>query len=438
MANSVIGIGMIGCGTVGTGVARVLAERSETFAERLGGPLRLRRVLVREVTKPRSAKGVSAAMLTNDPDAFFATEEMPILIEVSGGRGEISQYVRRALSSGKHVVTANKSLLAAEGPALYELAKSNGVSIAFEASCAGGIPIVTALQFGLAANRIEALYGILNGTCNYILTEMSRSHKSYDTALAEAQAKGFAEADPTLDVSGQDAAQKLAILASLAFGVQVAEEHVDIEGIHQLDLLDIRLSAELGYTIKLLAIAQYGKANGSGLSLRVHPCFIHSDQPLAKVDGPFNAVSVYGDALGHTMYLGRGAGQMPTASAVVSDLLNVAAGWYSLAFSRMDLGAAPPAMTIDPLELQSRFYLRMNALDMPGTMAKISQVLGDKGISISAMLQHESAAGQFLPVVIITHAAQQGAVRSALTQFETLAVTDGTPICIPIVDMPEE
>jgi homoserine dehydrogenase len=365
---------------------------------------------------------------------------MPIIVEVAGGRGVMSTYVRRALESGKHVITANKAMLAAEGPELFALARKHKVAIAFEASVAGGIPVITAMQFGLMANRIDALYGILNGTCNYILTEMTREGKSYATALAEAQAKGYAEVDPTLDVSGKDAAQKLAVLASLAFGVSVHESDVWNEGIDSLDLADIRFAAELGYDIKLLAIAERTANGDSALSLRVHPSFIHASAPLAQVRGSFNALSVYGHAVGHTMSYGRGAGQMPTASAVVSDILNVASGWYPLACQTMHLLSDRQArvQTVAANDLVSRFYIRMTALDVPGVMAKVSDILGQAGISLSAILQHEANVGQFVPLVIVTHKARQGALLDAINQIERLDVIDGKPVCIRIVDMPAE
>jgi homoserine dehydrogenase len=430
----------------------------------------LRRVLVRDAKKASEASGLSRERVTNDAESFFATPDMPIVVEVAGGRGMVSQYVRRALAAGKHVITANKSLLAAEGHELFALARRHGVSIAFEASVAGGIPVITAMQFGLMANRIDALYGILNGTCNYILTEMTRQGKPYATALAEAQQKGYAEADPTLDVSGKDAAQKLAVLASLAFGVGVTEADVWNEGIDSLDLADIRFAAELGYDIKLLAIAErvngsafraadpgLGTGNavaaaetaapspergtgGSRLSLRVHPSFIHAGAPLAQVHGSFNALSVYGHAVGHTMSYGRGAGQMPTASAVVSDILNVASGWYPLACERMHLlcDQHAPVETVAADDLVSRFYIRMTALDVPGVMASVSRILGESGISLSAILQHEANVGQFVPLVVVTHQARQGALFEAIGKIERLDVIDGQPVCIRIVDMPAE
>jgi homoserine dehydrogenase len=435
-----IGIGMIGCGTVGGGVARLLHDMADTYTQRVGAPIALRRVLVRDPGKHRDAlRGVSNAadLLTADADAFFATADMPIVVEVAGGRGVVSQYVRRALSMGKHVVTANKALLAAEGGELFKLAHENQAAIAFEASCAGGIPVITALQFGLMANRIQSLHGILNGTCNYILTEMTQKAKSYAVALKEAQDAGFAEADPTLDVSGGDAAAKLAILAALAFGVRIDADQVWTQGIDQLDLVDIKLGAELGYDIKLLGIAQHGQ--DGAVSVRVHPCFIDARTLLAQVHGPFNALLVSGHAVGQTLHVGRGAGELPTASAVVSDILNLASGWYAQAFARMRLwpDTQTPARMVSADDLVSRFYLRVNALDKPGVMAQITRILGEAGISLSAVMQHESAAGRMVPVVITTHAARQGAVQGSLQRIAGLDVIEGRPVCIRIADLPQ-
>ena len=436
---SPIGIGMIGCGVVGTGVAKLLHEQRDLYSRRLGRPLLLRRVLVRDDRKPREDVPIGREYFTVDACAFFDTADMPIVIEVAGGVDRVGLLVRAALEAGKHVITANKSLLAEQGADLFALARQHGVCIGFEASCGGGIPILTSLQFGLMANRIDALYGILNGTCNYILTEMTRGGKTYEQALAEAQQNGFAEADPALDVTGRDAAQKLAVLASLAFGVRASGEMIWCEGIDRLDLADIRFGAELGYDVKLLAIGERAAADSRRISLRVHPCFVSKDLPLAQVHGPFNALSVYGHATGQTMYYGRGAGQLPTASAIVSDLLNIAAGWYPRAFAGLNLwcDAHDPVELVDPDDLVSRFYLRISAKDVPGVMAKVSEILGDAGISLGALLQHEVAVGQFVPVVIITHEARQGSVINALREIEKLDVIDGTPVCIRIVDFPE-
>ena len=436
MGQDATGVGLIGCGTVGSGVVKLLLEQADVYAGRLGRPVVLRRVLVRPQDVGYKTEMVPEDILTTDAEAFFATPDMPIMVELGGGRGVISQFVRRSLEMGKHVVTANKALLAAEGPELFALARQNGVSIGFEASCGGGIPCIAGLMFGLMANQINALYDILNGTCNYILTEMTRKNKDYATALSEAQEAGFAEADPTMDVSGGDTAQKLAILASLAFGASATGDQVRCEGIDNLQLDDIRFGAELDYDIKLLGIAE---RQAAGIDLHVEPCFLHVDTQLAQVHGPFNALSVYGDAVGHTLSYGRGAGMMPTASAVVSDVMNIANGWYPHAFSTLRIwpDLHQQIEMVDPDDLVSRFYLRFGALDRPGVFAKAGKILGELDISISAVLQHEQAAGQFVPLVITTHEARRGAVREAVSRIEQLDVIEGSAVCIRIVDLPK-
>jgi len=434
--NDAFGVGMIGLGTVGGGVAQLLTEHVELYAKRCGRPIELRRVLVRDVAKAQATGLVDASLLTDDADAFFQTQGLDAVVEVAGGTGVVAELVSRSLSDGKHVITANKSLLAAKGVELFALARQHDASIAFEASCAGGIPCITALQHGLMSNRVTGLAGILNGTCNYILTQMTRHGQTYADALAEAQDKGYAEADPTLDVSGQDAAQKLAILASLAFGVRVAEQDVPAVGVDTLDLSDIQFGDELGYDIKLLAIAR--QSEQGELSLGVEPCFVSKQQLIAQVIGPFNALSVLGDAIGHAMFYGPGAGREATASAVVSDLLNVASGWYPAAFAAMGLtpDLHEPAIIADPQDTVDRFYLRINALDKPGVLAAVTRVLGELGISLSAIVQHEYDAGQFVPVVITTHQARRGDVDQAIAQLASLDAIDGQPVVIRIVDMP--
>ncbi|MCC7408676.1 MAG: homoserine dehydrogenase [Phycisphaeraceae bacterium] len=449
MAAKTIGIGLIGCGTVGCGVVKLLRQCQGLYAQRLSGGanpgegphLEVRKVLVRKLDGGEKVQLVERGLLTTDPKAFFATPGIDVVVEVAGGLG-VSAYVRQALSMGKPVVTANKALLAAEGAELFALAKEHHAAIGFEASCGGGIPCITALSFGLMANRVTALHGILNGTCNYILTEMTRRGKSYAVALREAQEAGFAEADPTMDVSGVDTAAKLAVLASLAFGVRATIDQVRTSGIDKLELLDIQFGGELGYDVKLLGIAEQAVGSSpqspSKVSLSVEPCFVRKSEPLAQVNGSFNALSVFGHAVGQTVYIGRGAGQMPTASAVVSDILNVASGWYTQAFGAMNLwwDGKPAAVIESDDQRLSRYYLRISAKDAPGTLAQVSRVLGEQGISISSMLQHEAAADQFVPVVITTHAARGGALRQALAKIEQLDVTHGPPTAIRILDMP--
>lgn len=435
LSTEALHIGIIGCGTVGQGVIKLLQEQRDTYADRLGRPIDVARVLVRNRAAAREID-LPEGVLTDDPDAFFADERIEVLVEAAAGGDAVSNLLRRALNRKLPVVTANKALLATEGADLLALARQNNVCIAFEASCGGGIPILAALKFGLAANRVRGVYGILNGTCNYILTQMNDSGAAYTDALLEAQELGFAEADPTLDVSGADAAQKLAIIASLAFGVDVKEHQVACQGVDQVRIDDMIYGSELGYVLKLLAIAE--RHNG-GLVLRVAPCFVHADEPLAQVRQSFNAISVFGHAVGHTMFYGRGAGQMPTASAVVSDLLNVASGWYRHAFNQLQIwpDQHQPIHAIDPDQVQARYYLRVTARDEPGVMASIAHVLGEHGISISAILQHEGDDASWVPVVITTHHAREGAVRRATEQIAQLQLVSGQPIRIRILDLPE-
>jgi len=432
---SSIGIGLIGCGTVGSGVVTLLHEMREAYTRRVGKPVDIRRILVRDTAAQRGAV-VPANKLTDDVEAFFSDDSIQIVVEVAGGVDPVGGFVERALRAGKHVVTANKALLAARGAELFALARQQNTCIAFEASCGGGIPILSALKFGLGANQIETLYGILNGTCNYVLSQMAEQGATYNTALAEAQAKGFAESDPTMDVSGADAAQKLAIIASLAFGVSVDETQVACQGIDEIQVEDIEYGKELGYMIKLLAIADQQE---DGLVLRVHPCFVHADEPLAQVRDAYNAISVFGHAVGQTMFYGLGAGQMPTASAVVSDILNVASGWYPTAFSSMTIwpDQHTPIECASFDEVVSRYYLRISVKDQPGVMAQVAQVLGEANISISAILQHESEEGDgFVPLVITTSEAREGAMRWAAEKIASLAVVAGRPVTLRIVDLP--
>ncbi len=437
MSEARCGVGLIGCGTVGGGVVQLLREHAASYACRCGSRVELRRVLVRDVDKAMREHGLDAAMVTSEADAFFKTPGLDIVVEVAGGTGVTVDYVRRALEAGKHVVTANKAMLASRGRELFALARQRGVSVAFEGSCGGGIPCVTGLQFGLMANEVRGLFGILNGTCNYILTEMTQKGRSYAEALADAKRKGYAEADETLDVSGADAAQKLSVLASLAFGASVGGSDVACEGIDRLELADIRFGAELGYDIKLIASAE--RVSGGGLLLSTRPCFLSVKEQLAQVHGSFNALSIVGDAVGHVMMYGRGAGRGPTASAVVSDVLNVASGWYPLAFAQMRLtpDCHEPAVLVDAMDSVSRFYLRFNAKDVPGVFGTITSELGGSGISLSAVMQHdaEDAASAFVPVVITTHPAREGAVREACRRVSLMDVVDGSPVVLRVLEV---
>lgn len=431
-----IGVALLGCGVVGGGVERILREQRELLRNRTGIDFDLRHVVV----KDRNDYPPNHAELPMSTDAAAAIDDpkTDVVIELIGGTTVAGTFIERALKLGKPVVTANKSLLAARGPELFALARQHNTCIAFEASCGGGIPIIQALLQGLLANEIHALMGILNGTCNFILTQMTNRGWSYQQALAEAQKLGFAEANPTLDVSGRDTAQKLAILAGLAFNVRIAESDIHIEGIDKLQAADIGYARDLGYVIKLLAIAQ--RASDGQISLRVHPTLVHRDDLLADVGGSFNAISVYGHALGHALFYGRGAGRMPTASAVVADLVSVAIGTAAQTFKQLRIypDLVEPAK-VQPFEqLRSRYYIRLAAKDQPGVLAQVAAALGRHGISLSAVLQREGDGGEHVPVVITTHTAQEGAVRTALKEIDSLATIQPPTVCLRIIDQPRE
>ncbi len=435
MSESPIGICLLGCGVVGGGVVRILQEQREMLQARTGLRFEIRHVVVRDAKKHA---GHAALPLTTDAAAAIDDPKTRIVIETVGGTGDAAGYIERALRLGKPVVTANKSLLAARGAELFALARRHDTAVAFEASCGGGIPIIDALTRGLVANRIDALVGILNGTCNVILTRMTKEGWTYERALGEAQRLGFAEADPTLDVSGRDTAQKLALLAGLAFNVRIAEGDIGIEGIDRLQPADIAFAADLGYVIKLLAIAE--RMAGGRLALRVHPTLVHKADVLAEVNGGFNAIGVYGHALGHTLFYGRGAGQMPTASAVVADLVGVALGTTGLLFKQLRIFPdTVPAVSVEPVEqTRSRYYLRLTVKDEPGVMGQVTQILGAHGISLSAVLQRETDDVRQVPIVITTHKAAEGAMRESLAALDALPTVVPATVCLRIVDLPEE
>ncbi len=434
--NEPIGITLLGCGVVGSGVVRILGEQRELLRRRTGLTFDVRHVVVRDPSKHVEHAGILP--LTTDANAAIDDKRVRIVLELMGGTDVAGTLIERALKLGKPVVTANKSLLAKKGTEVFSLARQHDTCIGFEASCGGGIPIIHALTGGLVANRIDALVGIVNGTSNVILTRMTRSGWGYAQALDEAKRLGFAEADPALDVSGRDAAQKLALLASLAFNVQVAEVDIHVEGIELVDAVDITFARELGYVVKLLAIAE--RRDADRLSLRVHPTLLHTDDLLADVGGSFNAISVWGHALGHALFYGRGAGQMPTASAVVSDLIGVALGMTPLAFKRLKIfpDVTPPADVLPFEQLETRYYLRLTARDVPGVLAEIAEALGRNGISLSAVLQHEVDRGQHVPVVITTHLAREGSMRQALREIDALTTVRPPTVCLRIMDQPKE
>jgi homoserine dehydrogenase len=430
-----LNIALIGCGTVGSGVARLLREQASRLAARAGRPLVLRRVVVRDPAKPRPVE-LPRELLTTDLAVVVNDPSIQVAVEVVGSVDWARRAVLDLLAAGKHVVTANKALLALHGSEVFEAARRHGRAIAFEASVGGGIPIIAALAEGLAANQIVALQGILNGTSNFILTGMSEHDRTYAEALADAQARGYAEADPTLDVDGTDAAQKLAILAQIAFGATIPVAEIDRRGIADLQQADIHFARELGYTIKLLAEAWL---DGNQLALHVSPVLLRHLAPLAQVRGAYNAIQVVGDAVGDTLYYGRGAGQMPTASAVVADLIDMAIGRAQRTFQTLRLWSGNgshlvhrPATTV-----RSRFYLRLSVQDRIGVMAEITRVLAEHHISIASIVQHEALEeheGDTVPLVIMSHTVPTGSFRAAVTAIDRLGCVTAPSVYFPVGD----
>jgi homoserine dehydrogenase len=438
MGSKKIKVGIIGFGTVGTGVAKLLLEDAATIRARTGLEIELAVVVDVDTTTAREVD-LPEGILTDDINSLLSDETIDIGVELVGGTTIAKDIQLKLLQSGKHVVTANKALLAEHGTELFKAAREMKLSIAFEASCAGGIPIISVLRTGLAANRIDGVYGILNGTCNYILSSMSKQGLDFPVALSQAQEKGYAESDPTLDINGSDSAHKLAILSRLAFGFEIKLEQVWTEGIEDVQISDIRNGEEMGYFLKLLAIGERDKSGS--VSLRVHPAFISKKNTLAHVDGPFNAISVFSHAVGNTIYLGRGAGMMATASAVVADIIEIGNGNYKRVFENIAVDGPEKtgAVVNDISTINSRFYIRLMAKDKPGVVATYGKILGDHNISISGAIQHEGCGpDNTVPVVITTHPTRQKNMSAALSELEQLDVIGGKPICIRIVDIPED
>ncbi len=438
MAEKIVKVGLVGFGTVGSGVAKLILEDGARIAAKTG--IRLQLACVVDVdTQTQRSVNLPDGLLTDDLNRLLGDETIEIGVETIGGTDIAKEVQLALLDAGKDVVTANKALLAEHGIELYRAARKNGRCIAFEASCAGGIPIVSAIRSGLTANKIAGMYGIVNGTCNYILSNMAAKGEDFAVALAAAQEKGYAEADPALDIGGGDSAHKLAILASIALGYEITLDDIFVEGIESISSDDIRYGGEMGYCLKLLAIGQMDEQNR--ISLRVHPSFIAKNSALARVGGPFNAVSMFGSAVGQVMFYGRGAGMMPTASAIVADIIDVAMGNSRTTFRQLCL---KPRTEIEPLikridEIESRFYIRIMAKDQPGVVANYGKILGDHQISISGALQHEGRGpDNTVPVVITTHITQQRNMTAALNDLAEEDVFSGKPVCIRIVDIPED
>ncbi len=415
-------VGLLGIGTVGGGTYTVITRNQADIARRLGGNIRIVQVADRNLELAKQVTGGQVAV-TDDAFAVVNNPEIDVVVELIGGYTVAKELVLTAIANGKHVVTANKALLAVHGNEIFKAAVDKGVIVAFEAAVAGGIPIIKALREGLSANKIEWVAGIINGTTNFILTEMRDKGLAFADVLKEAQRLGYAEADPTFDVEGIDAAHKLTIMASIAFGMPMQFEHAYTEGITKLTIKDIQYAQELGYRVKLLGISKKAEA---GVELRVHPTLIPEKRLIANVDGAMNAVVVKGDAVGPTLYYGAGAGAEPTASAVVADLVDIARLQGTKAEQRVAyLGYQLDQQQVLPIlsiaEVHSAYYLRLRASDKPGVMADITKVLADLQISIDAMLQKEPAEGESeADIVILTHTTQEKIMDAAIANIEAL------------------
>ena len=415
-------IGLLGLGTVGAGVAKILESRRAMLEERAGCRLTLAAVADVDLTRPREGLDIKKLPMTPDAARVLADPSVQVIIELVGGLEPARSFILKALGAGKHVVTANKALLAHHGPEIFEAARRNRVLLGFEAAVAGGIPLIRAVKDGLPANRVLSAFGIVNGTCNYILSKMTDEGLDFSMVLKEAQAQGYAEADPTLDIEGMDSAHKLQILATIAFRTAVDLKDIHTEGITGIAPQDVENAAELGYRIKLLAIA---KTSDGALEARVHPTMIPAASPMAAVSGVFNAVFITGDNVGNLMFYGRGAGQLPTASAVWSDTLEIA---RRVAHGVPAMEGDLPSISERPLplrrmeDIRSSYYLRVMALDRPGVLAQVAGILGQHEISLVSVLQKGRAQGEAVPVVMMTHEARERDMRAALQAIDKLPV----------------
>ena len=422
-----INVGLLGIGTVGGGTFTVLQRNAEEITRRAGRPIRITVVADKNLELAKQVTGC-ACRITDDAFSVVSDPEVDIVVELIGGYGVAKELVLKAIANGKHVVTANKALLATHGNEIFKAAQDKGVMVAFEAAVAGGIPIIKALREGLTANRIEWIAGIINGTTNFILSEMRDKGLSFDTVLKEAQRLGYAEADPTFDIEGVDAAHKITILSALAFGIPMQFSKAYIEGISKLDAIDIRYAEQLGYRIKLLGIT---KRTPEGVELRVHPTLIPSKRLIANVEGAMNAVLVQGDAVGSTLYYGKGAGAEPTASAVIADLVDVTRMHTAdpehrvphLAFQPDQLSDLP-ILPMD--EVTTSYYLRLRVQDKPGVLADITRILADEQISIDAVIQKEPGEGEDqTDLILLTHQTREKRINAAIAKMEALPVVAG-------------
>jgi len=431
-------IAIVGLGNVGTGVAKILTQHPERIQQRAGRAIEITKAVVRDLKKPREIE-LAAGVLTDDLQAVIRDPKIQVAVELMGGIHPAREVVLALLEAGKDVVTANKALLCEHGDEIFAAAKRLGRTVCFEAAVAGGIPIIAAVGQSMAANQIIGIQAILNGTTNYILTEMLFRGQSYADALRDAQKLGYAEADPTLDVNGTDAAQKLGILAQLAFGTKVAATEFHVSGIDKLEQVDIKYATDLGYVIKLLASV---KLVGNRLEMSVRPTLIRQDQPIAQVHGPFNAILLDGDVVGNVWYSGRGAGQLPTASAVTADIIDLAIGRAQLTFSQLDLWRRTPEFPlIDASAAASRYFLRLSVEDRPNVMAEVTGVLGRNGISLASVIQPESPevdadsqAVPIVPLIIMTHRTTAGNLAAAERELDRLGSVRSPRMVLAVAD----
>lgn len=432
-------VGICGLGTVGGGTFNVLTRNADEIARRAGRPIVIEQVGLRSPNPECDLTGIKT---TNDVFEVASNPDIDVVVELIGGYDVARELVLAAIANGKHVVTANKALIAVHGNEIFQAAHEQGVIVAFEAAVAGGIPVIKSLREGLGANRIEWVAGIINGTGNYILTHMRSEGRAFEDVLAEAQALGYAEADPTFDVEGIDAAHKLTILASIAYGVPLQFDKAYTEGISRVTFDDVEQADNLGYVIKHLGIS---KRTEHGLELRVHPTLIPKERLLANVHGVKNAVTVMGDAVGPTLYYGAGAGAEPTASAVVADLLDISRDMSTdhhyrvpyLAFS--GVGEDDGGLPILPMEdIVTAYYLRLLAVDRPGVLARVATILSDEGISIEALVQKEATEGQLVPIIMMTHSCREKQMNEAIRQIESMADIAGPVTRIRVESLDEQ
>lgn len=415
-----IKIALLGSGTVGSGVVRVLQENGREIAERIGAPVELASVLVRDVSKSRPY--LDGIAVTDRVEDILDDEEISIVVEVMGGVHPAREYMLRAMEAGKSVVTANKDVVAQFGRDMFDMAEKQDVDFLFEASVGGGIPIITPLKQCLTANKLTEIMGIVNGTTNYMLTKMSECGASYDDVLKEAQEKGYAEADPSADVDGLDAARKAAILASLAFNTRIQLSDVSVEGITKITPMDIEYADELGYVVKLLAVGK--DSPKKGVDVRVHPVFLPKSHPLASVHGVFNAIFVRGNAIGEAMFYGPGAGSLPTASAVVSDVIDVARDIVHKTFGRIRCTCYEKKMLCPLEDTESSYYVRLLVDDKPGVLGMIATVFGKEEVSLKSVVQTKQAIADHAEIVAITHTVEHRKILRAVRTLEGLPVVD--------------